>query len=190
MNEKSNYPPYDSTVFFRSGELSTYFTFLDWILVITESISPRRYRDSRQGKIMALQRSASCEFTSFAHGAGFHTDRERKERRTRSDLKKGVQWSDDLEEIRYFVPERSRSESIRRKFNKAKKKKAEQFKEKPLVRAFTSSAESRSIRLCLIGGHVNCFSLDSGAQSFEEYNKQWDRLFEMYSTPNLNYSTY
>lgn len=139
---------------------------------------------------MSLQRSASCEFTSFAHGAGFRTDHERKERRTRSAHKKGVQWRDDLEEIRYFVPERSRSESIRRKFNKAKKKKAEQFKEKPLVRAFTSSAESRSIRLCLIGGHVNCFSLDSGVQSFEEYNKQWDRLFEMYSTPNLSYSTY
>ena len=88
----------------------------------------------------------------------------------------GPQWSDDLKEIRYFVPQRSRSESIRRKFNKVKKKKAEQFKEKPLVRVFTSTAKSRSKRLCLTGGHANCFSLDFGVQSFEEYNKQWDRF--------------
>ena len=26
-------------------------------------------------------------------------------------------------------------------------------------------------------------------QSFEEYNKQWDRLFEMYSSPNISVET-
>lgn len=38
MNEKSNYPPYNSTVFFRIGELlnnSVYSNFFDSILFIT-----------------------------------------------------------------------------------------------------------------------------------------------------------
>ena len=135
---------------------------------------------------MPLRKSTSCEFTSFTHGLEYHSELGKlKERRTRSASKKGVQWCDDLEEVRYFVPHRSRSESIRRKFKKAKKR-AEQFTEKPLVRALTSISESRVKRLRLIGRHTNCFSLDSGVQSFEEYNKQWDRLFEMYSSPNLS----
>lgn len=135
---------------------------------------------------MPLRRTTSCEFTSFAHGWEYLSEQDKvKERRTRSARKKSVQWSDDLEEIRYFVPHRSRSESIRRKFKKAKKR-AEQFTEKPLVRVFTSLSESRVKRLRLIGRHTNCFSLDSGMQSFEEYNKQWDRLFEMYSSPNIH----
>lgn len=138
---------------------------------------------------MPLRRSTSCEFTSFSHGAEYHTELEKiKERRTRSACKKSVQWSDDLEEVRYFVPHRSRSESIKRKFKKAKRR-AEQFTEKPLMRVFTSIGESRVKRLRIIGRHTNCFSLDSGMQSFEEYNKQWDILFEMYSSPNFPIET-
>lgn len=135
---------------------------------------------------MPLRRSTSCEFTSFSHGAEFRQERF-KERRSRSARKKSVQWSNDLEEVRYFVPHRSRSESIRRKFKKVKKR-AEQFNDNlKIFRAFTSTAESRVKRLRVIGRHTNCFSHESGLQSFEEYNKQWDLLFEMYASRD-NYS--
>lgn len=123
---------------------------------------------------MSLRRSTSCEFTSFSHGAEYRQERS-KQRRSKSARKKSVQWSNDLEEVRYFVPHRSRSESIRRKFKKVKKR-AE------TIGAFTSVSESRVKRLRLIGRNTNCFSHNSGFQSFEEYNKQWDLLFEMYTS--------
>lgn len=138
---------------------------------------------------MPLRRSTSCEFTSFSHGTEYNSEGEKiKGRRSRSARKKSVQWSEDLEEVRYFSPHRSRSETIRRKFQKVKKR-AEHFTEQPLMRVFMNFRESRVKRLRLIGQHTNCFSLDSGMQSFEEYNKQWDRLFEMYSSPNISVET-
>ena len=138
---------------------------------------------------MPLRRSTSCEFTSFAHGSEYNWELEEiKKRRSRSARKKSVQWSDDLEEVRYFVPHRSRSESIKRKFKKVKKR-AENLTEQPLARVLTSFRESKVKRLRLIGRRSNCFSLDSGMQNFEEYNKQWDRLFEMYSSPNISRDT-
>ena len=85
------------------------------------------------------------------------------------------------------MPHRSRSESIRRKFKKVKKR-AEQFNDNlKTFRSFTSIAESRVKRLRVIGRHANCFSHESGLQSFEEYNKQWDLLFELYASRD-NYS--
>ena len=138
---------------------------------------------------MPLRRSTSCEFTSFSHGTEYNSESEKiKGRRSRSARKKSVQWSEDLEEVRYFSPHRSRSETIRRKFQKVKKR-AEHFTEQPMMRVFMNFRESRVKRLRLIGQHTNCFSLDSGMQSFEEYNKQWDRLFEMYSSPNISVET-
>ena len=138
---------------------------------------------------MPLRRSTSCEFTSFSHGTEYNSEGEKiKGRRSRSARKKSVQWSEDLEEVRYFSPHRSRSETIRRKFQKVKKR-AEHFTEQPMMRVFMNFRESRVKRLRLIGQHTNCFSLDSGMQSFEEYNKQWDRLFEMYSSPNISVET-
>lgn len=135
---------------------------------------------------MPLRRSTSCEFTSFSHGAEYRQERF-KERRSRSARKKSVQWSIDLEEVRYFVPHRSRSESIKRKFKKVKKR-AEQFNNNlKTLKAFTSTAESRTKRLRIIGRYANCFSHESGLQSFEEYNRQWDLLFEMYASRD-NYS--
>lgn len=141
---------------------------------------------SRVLKIMPLRRSTSCEFTSFSHSAEYRQERF-KERRTRSARKKSVQWSVDLEEVRYFVPHRSRSESIKRKFKKVKKR-AEQLNDNwKTLKAFTSTAESRTTRLRIIGRYAKCFSHESGLQSFEEYNKQWDLLFEMYTSRD-NYS--
>ena len=135
---------------------------------------------------MPLRRSTSCEFISFSHGAEYRQERF-KERRTRSARKKSVQWSIDLEEVRYFVPHRSRSESIKRKFKKVKKR-AEQLNDNlKNLKGFTSSAESRTTRLRIIGRYAKCFSHESGLQSFEEYNKQWDLLFEMYASRE-NYS--
>lgn len=135
---------------------------------------------------MPLRRSTSCEFTSFSHGAEYRQERF-KERRARSARKKSVQWSIDLEEVCYFVPHRSRSESIKRKFKKVKKR-AEQFNDNlKTLKAFTSTAESRTTRLRIIGRYAKCFSHESGLQSFEEYNKQWDLLFEMYASRD-NYS--
>lgn len=132
---------------------------------------------------MPLRRSTSCEFTSFTHGTEYRRQERFKERRSQSARKKSVQWSNDLEEVRYFVPHRSRSESIKRKFKKVKKR-AEQINDNlKTLRAFTSKgAESKAKRLRLIGRHTNCFSHESGLQSFEEYNKQWDLLFEMYTS--------
>lgn len=135
---------------------------------------------------MPLRRSTSCEFTSFSHGAEYRRERF-TERRSRSARKKSVQWCHDLEEVRYFVPHRSRSESIKRKFKKVKKR-AEQFNDNlKTLGAFTSTAESRTKRLRIIGRYANCFSHESGLQSFEEYNKQWDLLFERYASRD-NYS--
>lgn len=118
----------------------------------------------------SYERSMSCEFTSFCHGAEYRQERLRQ-RRSKSARKKSVQWSNDLEEVRYFVPHRSRSESIRRKFNKVKKK-AE------VLRAFTLISESRVKQL---RRNTNCFAHNSGFQTFEEYNKQWDLLFDIYT---------
>lgn len=107
---------------------------------------------------MSLYRSMSCEFTSFCHGAEYRQERLRQ-RRSKSARKKSVQWSNDLEEVRYFVPHRSRSESIRRKFNKVKKR-AEN------LRAFTLISDSRVKQL---RRNTDCFAHNSGFQSFEEY---------------------
>ena len=70
------------------------------------------------------------------------------------------------------MPHRSRSESIRRKFNKVKKR-AEN------LRAFTLISDSRVKQL---RRNTDCFAHNSGFQSFEEYNKQWDLLFDMYTS--------
>ena len=126
---------------------------------------------------MPLRRSTSCEFTSFSHGAEYRQERF-KVCRSRSARKKSVQWSNDLEEVRYFVPHRSRSESIKRKFKKVKKR-AEQFNDN--LKTFRAS-ESKVKRFRVMGRKANCFSHESALQSFEEYNKQWDLLFEMYAS--------
>lgn len=121
-----------------------------------------------------LRRSLSCEFTDYPHRREFEHVRP-AEPRSFSVRKKSVQWSNDLEEVRYYVPKRSRSESIRRRIRKVKQR-AEKITDKPL----NSLNETLVKRLYYVRKNGSCsFSLDNGLQSFEEYNKQWDLLFEL-----------
>ena len=150
-------------------------------LVFTASV--KLVLSARQN--MPRRRSLSCDFLDFP---GRQLDPEftniERQPRSHSARKKSVQWSNDLEEVRYYpVPKRSRSESIRRKIQKVKRR-AEKFTDAPLkaLNGLNGTVTAGRRRLQFVTAHSHgrsCFSLDSNFQSFEEYDKQWDVLFEL-----------
>lgn len=131
---------------------------------------------------MPRRRSLSCDLTHFYSRElepEFEIIRSAKPR-SHSARKKSVQWSSDLEEVRYFVPKRSRSESIRRKIQKVKQK-AEKLTDGPLkaLNSFNETTGLKRLQYARTAHGRSCFSLDTNFQSFEEYERQWDKLFEL-----------
>lgn len=101
--------------------------------------------------------------------------------RSRSCRKKSVQWSNNLEEVRYFEQGKTKAMSVKKKICQLKKR-ATALKDFPIKKLSVGASKTawRKIR-CL---PRQSMSLDTGMaayETYEEYNREWDILFEMYS---------
>lgn len=123
---------------------------------------------------MALHRSRSVEYIRP------ETELQilKKSPRSRSCRKKSVQWSNDLEQVRYFEPRKTRAANVKRKISQIKKR-AAAITDGPLKKINLGASKTgwRKFR-CLT---KQSMSLDTGMETYEDYNRQWDLLFEMYT---------
>ncbi|EDO35267.1 predicted protein [Nematostella vectensis] len=139
---------------------------------------PQRISNSTWSSVMPLKRSLSCEFVARHRSRMAEVYAAKRMPRSHSARKKSVQWSDDLEEVRYYIPHRSKSETLKRKIKKVRMK-AEKLTDRSL-RAFASFSEVPTMNALRCMGR-QAVSMDTGFQSFEDYSKQWDLLFELYA---------
>ncbi|KAJ7370967.1 hypothetical protein OS493_028627 [Desmophyllum pertusum] len=95
--------------------------------------------------------------------------------------KKAVQWADNLEEVRYFVPPNRLRKSFKKKMTKIRRK-ASEITDKPL-RIITSmgelSANAVQNGLEFILRHGQSGSFDAERVTYEDLIKEWDKLFEI-----------
>ena len=94
---------------------------------------------------------------------------------------KKVQWADNLEEVRYFVPPNRLRKNFKRKMTKIRQK-ASEITDKPL-RIITSmgelSANAVQNGLEFILRHGQSGSFDAERVTYEDLIKEWDKLFEI-----------
>ena len=96
---------------------------------------------------------------------------------------KKVQWADNLEEVRYFVPPNSLRKGFKKKMTKIRRK-ASEITDKPL-RVITSMGElsvnAVQNGLEFILRHGQSGSFDAERVTYEDLIKEWDKLFEINS---------
>ena len=99
---------------------------------------------------------------------------------------KRVQWADNLEEVRYFVPPNRLRKSFKKKMTKIRRK-ASEITDKPL-RIITSmgelSANAVQNGLEFILRHGQSGSFDADRVTYEDLIKEWDKLFEINAASN------
>lgn len=99
---------------------------------------------------------------------------------------KRVQWADNLEEVRYFVPPNRLRKSFKKKMTKIRRK-ASEITDKPL-RIITSmgelSANAVHNGLEFILRHGQSGSFDADRVTYEDLIKEWDILFEIAAVGN------
>lgn len=118
---------------------------------------------------MSKKRSSSCEFLAQHHCRMAEVYAVHRMPRSSSARKKSVQWCTDLEQVRYYRPHRSKSEVIKRKIKKAFKK--ERFNDMVFIKDIRPKVGLN----CMAGK-----SWDS-EWNFDDYNAQWDVLFDLYA---------
>ena len=104
----------------------------------------------------------------------------RHETNRASSPDKRVQWADNLEEIRYFIPPSSLGKTFKNQMKKIKRK-ASEITDKPL-RVITTFGElsanvvQNGLELILRQGQSGSF--DANRLTYEDLIKEWDKLFE------------
>lgn len=119
-----------------------------------------------------LKRSSSCEFLAQHHYRMAEVYAVHRLPRSRSARKKSVQWCTDLEQVRYYRPHRSKSEVIKRKIKKALSVNKDRFNDLTFIKDIRPK----------VG--FNCMASKSwdSEWNFDDYNTQWDVLFDLYAT--------
>lgn len=166
---------------------STYFRDTEVLLFVERKITGFYGKSTGNSSNMSMnskRRSASCEFLSRHHNRMAEVYATQRIPRSNSARKKSVQWRSDLEEVRYYIPHRSKSESIKRKIRKVRRK-AERLSDLSFSKVISNFGEPRAagfrLGLKCIGGQS--LSMDhTDFERFEDYNKQWDYLFELYGS--------
>lgn len=93
---------------------------------------------------------------------------------------KKVQWAENLEEVRYYVPPSSLKKGFKKRMTKIRRK-ASEITDKPL-RIITSMGElsanavHNGLEFILRHGHSGSF--DAERVTYEDLIKEWDKLFE------------
>ena len=104
---------------------------------------------------------------------------------------KKVQWAENLEEVRYYVPPGSLRKSFKKRMTKIRRK-ASEITDKPL-RIITSmgelSANAVQNGLEFILRHGQSGSFDAENVTYEDLIKEWDKLFEISAAANEEDST-
>ena len=104
---------------------------------------------------------------------------------------KKVQWAENLEEVRYYVPPNSLRKSFKKRMTKIRRK-ASEITDKPL-RIITSmgelSANAVQNGLEFILRHGQSGSFDAENVTYEDLIKEWDTLFEISAAANEEDST-
>ena len=99
---------------------------------------------------------------------------------------KKVQWAENLEEVRYYVPPNSLRKNFKKRMSKIRRK-ASEITDKPL-RIITSmgelSANAVQNGLEFILRHGQSGSFDAERVTYEDLIKEWDKLFEMSAAAN------
>lgn len=99
---------------------------------------------------------------------------------------KKVQWAENLEEVRYYVPPNNLRKSFKKKMTKIRRK-ASEIKDKPL-RIITNmgelSANAVQNGLEFILRHGQSGSFDADRVTYEDLIKEWDELFENFAGAN------
>ncbi|EDO35266.1 predicted protein [Nematostella vectensis] len=123
-------------------------------------------------KRMADKESVSCDDSPYS------TDSETESKR--------VQWADDLVEIHYFAQPHDFRKSFRKKIRKIKEK-AGELTDKPLKIITNVGEVSATIfqhGLEFISKHHGPHgSFDTDLVTYEELEREWDRLFKLYAVP-------
>lgn len=104
---------------------------------------------------------------------------------------KKVQWAENLEEVRYFVPPNNLRKSFKKRMSTIRRK-ASEISDKPL-RIITSmgelSANAVQNGLEFILRHGQSGSFDAENVTYEDLIKEWDKLFELSAATNGEEST-
>lgn len=99
---------------------------------------------------------------------------------------KKVQWAENLEEVRYYVPPNNLRKSFKKKMTKIRRK-ASEITDK-LLRIITNmgelSANAVHNGLEFILRHGQSGSFDADRVTYEDLIKEWDELFENFAGAN------
>lgn len=95
---------------------------------------------------------------------------------------KRVQWSNELEEIHYFyVPPDSCKKSIKQRVKRLRQK-AFELTDKPL-KIILKIGEAGLEFMAKVGPSG---TFESNEVVFEDLDKEWDKLFELYGSPDIH----
>lgn len=101
-------------------------------------------------------------------------------------MEKKVQWAENLEEVRYFIPPNKLRKSFKKRMTKICRK-ASEIKDKPF-RIITSMGElsanavQNGIEFILRHGQSGSFDADN--VTYEDLIEEWDKLFEISAATN------
>ena len=101
-----------------------------------------------------------------------------------NSMEKKVQWAENLEEVRYFVPPNKLRKSFKKRMTKICRK-ASEITDKP-IRIITNmgelSANAVQNGIEFILRHGQSGSFDAENVTYEDLIKEWDKLFQMNAT--------
>lgn len=107
------------------------------------------------------------------------------------NVEKKVQWAENLEEVRYYVPPNNLRKSFKKRMTKIRRK-ASEITDKPLriitnMGELSANAVQNGLEFILRYGQSGSF--DAERVTYEDLIKEWDKLFEINAIENEDDST-